>query len=143
MKPDKVALFQTSGANLALMAARIEAVVEASRLYCLPQLPADFAGVSVDRGRIIPILAGGLLPGGGQGLNKYQVLCRSEYGLVGISVCSIGLIVEGHEGVEERPGDPGQSGSIGFFLHREERYPLLDVDLLLGSLNEVRLQCLC
>lgn len=135
MKSAKIALFQVFCGSLALKAACIDSVVEASRIYHLPQLPVGFSGVSVDQGRVIPVLDEAQLPGIAQGMNDYLVLCRSEYGLVGIPVCEVGQIVESHEGFEELPGDSEQPGSIGFFLHREERYPMLDVDLLLGSLN--------
>lgn len=129
----KLALFQLRGEAHALFVAEIDRILLAPPIFRLPLLSSNFAGVFLQKGVMIPVLAPDRLacvPGAQPAGAAYYIVCTTEFGPVGLPADRVLRIVEMTAGqmLDETVGVDG----AGIFCFKGERYPLIQLEMLLG-----------
>lgn len=126
----KVALFQLRGRCYALLVAAIEQIVLTPTVFRLPLLPSNFAGVSLHKGGLMPVLTSGSVAAAieprGAETSAYVIVCSTEYGPLGLPVDRVLRIVEQAAGRVETADD-----GVEIFCFDGERYPLVKIDTLI------------
>jgi chemotaxis signal transduction protein len=123
----KVVLFQLQGQSRALLLAAIDEILLAPAVFRLPLLSANFAGVFLHKGQLIPVLIPEcLVPAAAsrpRATAEYFIVCTTEFGPVGLPADRVLRIVA---------QTAGQLEAAGRFCFEGEHYPLVELETLIG-----------
>lgn len=131
----KVVLFQLQGQSRALLLAAIDEILLAPPVFRLPLLSANFAGVFLHKGQLIPVLIPEcLVPAAAsrpRATAEYFIVCSTEFGPVGLPADRVLRIVAQTAGqLETGPTDSAEAA--GRFCFEGEHYPLVELETLIG-----------
>lgn len=129
----KVVLFQLQGESRALLLAAIDQILLAPPVFRLPLLPANFAGVFLHKGQLIPALVPGCLVTAAKmrpnSTAEYFIVCTTEFGPVGLPADRVLRIVPQTAGQLETADS---AEAAGRFCFEGEHYPLVELETLIG-----------
>lgn len=129
----KVVLFQLQGQSRALLLAAIDEILLAPPVFRLPLLSANFAGVFLHKGQLIPVLIPGcLVPAAAtrpSGTAEFFIVCTTEFGPVGLPADRVLRIVAQTAGQLETADS---AEAAGRFCFEGAHYPLVQLETLIG-----------
>jgi len=134
----RAGLFGTAVGPLALPAEKLRTVLDCPRIFPLPGAPESLPGVLVFNGQPVP-----LFDWAGEGLAEisasagYVVILSTDYGLVGVPVQLVGLVLEGFAEQPVAEDFAGLAGVVAGFRDGSDLYPLIDIDNLVANLPEM------
>lgn len=136
MNGGKYALFRVQGRGFALAVQQLAQVLDAPRIFALPELRKPFAGVLLlgeepvpffDWRRPDPISAP-------PASTPYVVLCNTEFGMLGLPADEARQVVPLNLNDAEAAGEEPLPGAVGNCRVGEEQFAVIDLELLLTTL---------
>ena len=131
----RLGLFQTGNFGYAISLSQILKILQSSKGYQLPRLPATVSAVLVDDGQLVPLLDLEQMLGEGtqaeQLVKGYQVLVESDYGTVALPADLTGRIITTQKGEQLPLAEKKKDfGIVSKFIYQNEEYHILDINFL-------------
>ncbi len=126
-------LFSAGALSFAIPLLQIKKILQDSRPFALPCLPATVTGVLVDEDRLVPVLDVGLLHDNGTCSEKsylYHVLVESEYGTLALPADLSVRIVSEQKGTITTALKEYPPWVVGIFYCQEMKHFILNIDFL-------------
>lgn len=131
----RVALLELQGYRFAVAVGQVGHIIETDHVYRLPLCREGFTGVVVYEDELIPCLdlfsAFDLEVSSELRDSPYTIIYCSEIGTVGLPADKVLQVVDGAS------GELIQGGETVFFEHKNQKFRLLEIDLLLSSIPDV------
>ncbi len=135
----KIALFRLSRHEYALPVEGILHILSSPKVFPLPLLPSGVQGVFLYKGEAVPLvdpyLAGAKAHAKGD--DQFVIVYGTESGLVGLQAEQVLQIVDRGQGTFEKIDALEEiRGADLQFVHRNRKYPVLNVETLVASLAQ-------
>lgn len=137
----RLGLFNVGTVGFAIPFPQIEKILQGVPLYRLPRLPGAIVAVLVVDEQLVPLIDIGSLLGGGlesSAERGYQLLLKTDCGMVAIAAESCGRIVAQQKGqIVAQDVKEKTAGITGQFIYQNDNYKILDIDFLAIEMTQV------